>query len=472
MTGAPWRLRWRSLALGALTTWALTACGGSDGEEPAQPAPDPIAPTQPRGHWYKAREDLAPDDPAGRASALETIGYASGMESADGRAAGIGFLAETRVQPGLNFYTSGHGPEAFLMGSTGEVLHRWRQPIGEIWPGKDVQFAYFRKARLFSEGRVLAIFEGYGMVALDAASNVLWHVDRPMHHDVHEAPDGSFYALDRSARVVPRLHPDRPLLDDGIVFIDQDGAIRGRVSLLDGLLSSDLGSRAEDLIARRISWGLKLEDKVLKERAAELAANPALLKHVDYVGDCLHTNSVRRIGPQFAAACDVLEEGWFLVSIRELNLLVAFEVEPDYSKATARWMLRGPWRKQHEAVPLPSGAIMLFDNAGRTTGGQGRRSRVIDIDPSTGEILRSIDGVPGVDLHSTVGGSCQRLANGNTLVIESTRGSAYEVTPAGALAWSFHNPHRAGQDEELIAFLPDVIRIPEASIREWLPHDD
>ncbi len=94
---------------------------------------------------------------------------------------------------------------------------------------------------------------------------------------------------------------------------------------------------------------------------------------------------------------------------------------------------------------------------------------MIDIDPATGRILRSIDGVPGVDLHSTVGGSCQRLANGNTLVIESTRGSAFEITRKGELAWSFHNPHRAGEDEELIDFLPDVIRLPEASVRNWLP---
>ncbi len=458
--------RWRTLALGVLSTCALVACGDSTSEG----APDEgETPGTPRGHWYKAREGVTTGDQAERASALETIGYASGMESAEGRGAGIGVLAETLVQPGLNFYSSGHGPDAFLMDQKGNVLHRWHKPVTEIWPDKDLQFAYFRKARLFSGGRVLAVFEGHGMVALDSDSNVLWRLDRPTHHDVHEAPDGSFYALDRVARVVPRLHLNRPVLDDGIVFLDKNGIIRGRVSLLDGLLKSKFESRAKDLLDKRITEGLRLEEETRKTYAEKLAANPELMAKIDYMGDCMHTNSVRRVGRKFAAASGVLEEGWFLVSIRELDLLAAFEVNDDYSSATARWILRGDWSKQHEAVPLPNGNIMLFDNAGRRTGGKGRRSRVIDIDPATGRILRSIDGVPGVDLHSTVGGSCQRLANGNTLVIESTRGSAFEITRKGELAWSFHNPHRAGEDEELIAFLPDVIRLPEASVRNWLP---
>ncbi|QDV09229.1 hypothetical protein Poly30_47860 [Planctomycetes bacterium Poly30] len=484
--GRSLRIQWPLTALhpaaGAYLALVLASgpwLSGCDGSRPAAedaPAPDASAgaPSVPRGHWYRVAEEREPassltGEQQSRAAALESIGYAAGMEAADGLGEGVGVFSEALAEPGLNFYSSGHGPDALLMDLSGKVLHRWHRPIGTIWPEKSEESAYFRKARLFSDGVVLVVFEGQGLAALDANSELLWACDRPVHHDVHQDADGSYFALDRKARVVPSLHPDRPLADDGLVFLDPDGTVRGRASLLDGLLCYQGPMDVRGLILQRIAKGAKLEEETIAANAEALRANPELLEKIDYIGDCLHTNSVRRIDAAFAAANDGLEEGWFLVSVRELSLLAAFEVSEDFESATARWLLRGDWREQHEAVPLPDGHIMLFDNLGRTTGGLGRRSRVIDVDPATGEILRSIERVADVDLFSTVGGSCQRLPNGNTLVIESTRGSAFEVTPTGELAWSFHNPHRAGEDEELIAFLPDVIRLPEAVVRPWLP---
>ena len=38
-------------------------------------------------------------------------------------------------------------------------------------------------------------------------------------------------------------------------------------------------------------------------------------------------------------------------------------------------------------------------------------------------------------------GSAQRLPNGNTLAVESDRGRAIEVTPAGDIVWQFVCPH-------------------------------
>ncbi|MFB6347194.1 MAG: hypothetical protein ABEK50_15835 [bacterium] len=37
---------------------------------------------------------------------------------------------------GLNFYIAGHGPEAFLMDMTGDVLHRWSYPWSKAFPKK------------------------------------------------------------------------------------------------------------------------------------------------------------------------------------------------------------------------------------------------------------------------------------------------------------------------------------------------
>ena len=462
------------VALIVLAASAVSACGPQGGAVNGKAVTSHATPaaTPPRGHWYRAT-DVQPmamtAEQVARSKALEGIGYAAGMEPAGDFHGGAQTLIPASTQPGFNFYTSGHGPDAFLIDSSGQVRHRWHKPIAEVWPDKDVSFAYFRKARLFSEGRVLAIFEGFGLVALDVDSNVLWTYDRPTHHDVHEAPDGSFYALDRQARVVPELHPDRPLLDDGIAFLETDGQVRGRVSLLDGLLNSNYRTLAGSLLRKRIAAGREQEAEVLKREAKRFEAQPELLANVEYIGDCMHSNSVRRVGAKFAASCDVLKEGWYLVSIRELNLLAAFEVSPDFQSAKARWVMQGPWHRQHEAVPLPSGRIMLYDNLGQKTSGHGRRSRVLDIDPATGSIASEIKSALGLDLASPVGGSCQRLENGNTLIIQSTRGLAVEVTPKGQTAWIFQSPHRAGEEGELIAFLPDVIRVPEALVKPWLP---
>ena len=70
-------------------------------------------------------------------------------------------------------------------------------------------------------------------------------------------------------------------------------------------------------------------------------------------------------------------------------------------------------------------------------------------------------------LYSREAGAIQRLPNGNTLMTESDRGRGVEVTPDGRVVWEFVNPHRAGEQNELIAALYDVVRVPRESVR-WL----
>ena len=106
-----------------------------------------------------------------------------------------------------------------------------------------------------------------------------------------------------------------------------------------------------------------------------------------------------------------------LLSVRELKALVALDLEGE--GAMVRWYPDGSWRLQDEAVPLPTGSMRLFDNHGaRRPGARG--------------------------LSSPVGGSYQRLADGNTLVIESTAGRALEVAREGEVVREFVSPPRAG----------------------------
>jgi hypothetical protein len=88
-------------------------------------------------------------------------------------------------------------------------------------------------------------------------------------------------------------------------------------------------------------------------------------------------------------------------------------------------------------------------------------SRVVEFDPFTQHVLWEYRGNEQRPFYSRVGGSCQRLPGGNTLITESTAGRAFEVTPQGEIVWEFLSPHRVGDNDELVATLFDLVRLPE-----------
>ena len=54
---------------------------------------------------------------------------------------------------------------------------------------------------------------------------------------------------------------------------------------------------------------------------------------------------------------------------------------------------------------------------------------------------------------SLIRASQQRLANGNTLITESSGGRILEVTPAGEIVWQFVNPVRGGEDNDRLPII-------------------
>jgi hypothetical protein len=71
---------------------------------------------------------------------------------------------------------------------------------------------------------------------------------------------------------------------------------------------------------------------------------------------------------------------------------------------------------------------------------------------------------------SNVCGSVQRLANGNTLVVESTPGRAFELDPDRTIVWEWHSPHRVGEHGGQVATLFDVVRLPADTPIDWADH--
>ena len=105
---------------------------------------------------------------------------------------------------------------------------------------------------------------------------------------------------------------------------------------------------------------------------------------------------------------------------------------------------------------------LVFDNLGYKG-----KSRVIELDPLTQEIVWSYSGSHERPLYSNFLGSCQRLPNGNTLITESTRGRAIEVTADGEAVWEYFNPERVTvQEIAYIASLFELVRIEETYFDE------
>jgi hypothetical protein len=349
---------------------------------------------------------------------------------------GVTVNVADKVGPGLTLYTSGDAPKAHLISADGSVVHEWHKPFSEVWdksspvrrPVQDRQ-VYFNKARVYPDGGLLGIYigvgdspYGYGMVRLDADSNLIWkNLDR-FHHDVDIAPDGRIYGLTHAYR---QDQPEGtsftpPLLDDYLVVVSpSDGRTLKKISLLDAVNASEF---------RRLLWHvppLSLEDP-------------------------LHTNGVDVLDHESAARLQsrlpVAAEGQVLLSFRELAGGTVALLDVD--REVIVWAMRGPWLGQHDPDVLPNGNLLVFDNRGRFGGDT--RTRVIEVDPGTGGLVWSYGGDHRRPLDSLIRGSQQRLPNGNTLITESSGGRLLEITADGEAVWEYFNPARDERDGQAL----------------------
>lgn len=393
----------------------------------------------PPGFWHPSREHHAAGpgtedvdvDREERARFL-SLPYLAGRAraAADGERGVVRHDLERAVQ-GRNLYTSGHGPEALLMDMDGRVLHRWRHSFEAAFPGVEptADTTFFRRAHPFPDGRLLVLFQTGGLAVLDHSSRLLGRCRGNFYNDLWVGDDGRVWTLAKEARPAGE---QSYRLDDFLVLLR---------------LSGDGRHCREE---RRLSITRAFRDSSYSHLLEPMAAE----------GDVLHSNTVveldgslERLDPSFA-------RGNLLISVRELDVIAI--VDPTTERVV--WGQRGPWVRQHEPSVLPDGRILLFDNRGN-----GGFSRLVEVEPSTGEILWSWAGEPPESFSSPIAGTCARLPGGNTLITESVPGRALELDAQGRVVWEFHTPHRAGTADSLVAMLFEVLRLPSEFFSPPLP---
>jgi hypothetical protein len=138
----------------------------------------------------------------------------------------------------------------------------------------------------------------------------------------------------------------------------------------------------------------------------------------------------------------VLPDGDILASFRHLNTIAII----DKRSGAIKWRWGAPHELGHQHNPtlLENGNLLVFDNGfHRVTQSEvsaENYSRVVEVNPRTGEIEWEYKDENLSNFYSGVASSAQRLPNGNTLICESPKGKIFEVTADKEIVWEFVSP--------------------------------
>ena len=375
---------------------------------------------------YEARDKALTPRQKAEFERLQSLGYLGSVDLA--RGAGVTIHDKELAYPGLNLFNDGYAPEATLMDMDGNVIHQWHFALSDAFPelkGNVPEIRQFwRRVHLFEDGSLLAIFEGHSLVKLDRDSKLLWVYSQGVHHDVEVQNDGSVYCLARRVEIIPSIHPRMPVTHDFVVILDGDGHEKRRISILDALRRSRYAN---------------------------------LLRLAKPYGDILHTNTLEVLHGAPDSPFTPFREGNILLSFPEINTIAI--LDPNTEEII--WALTDLFVFQHQPTVVGGKNILIFDNLG-----DHGRSRVLEINPATQDLVWSWTNQDG-SLRSKTNGSVQRLPNGNTLITESNQGRVIEVTEDHRIVWEYYSPHRAGEDNELIAQVFELIRLPADFPLDW-----
>lgn len=318
--------------------------------------------------------------------------------------------------PGYNFFTNAFLCMAVLMDNDGKVVNYWhQQDLCDRWAN----------AEFLSNGDILVIGRDRKQNKSDPRESlrfleklswdgkVVWRQALPAHHDVEVTPSGHLLALTVQLRTIPEIHPKIPVRDNSISLLTPDGEQLESVSLY------DLFRSAGDTVSLQ-PVGRKTTNEI----------------------DLIHANSVEWIRPEKLSrndAPDFYSPDCILFTTRHQDTIGL--VNWKTKKIVWAWgqgVISGP----HDATLLANGNILLFDN-GLNRGW----SRIIELNPISRQIVWTYQTPRKKDFYTADRGSNQRLPNGNTLITESDKGHAFEITPDGHVAWDYLNQFKNAKAE-------------------------
>jgi len=335
-----------------------------------------------------------------------------------------------------------------LIDSQGSLVHEWRVPQEVYAEVAKSQRALhpghyeIMGSHLYPDGSVIFTLTNYGLVKLDRCSSLLWYRPIRAHHDVTLADDGTIWTLNfriasEASGVPPRMRI--PMERNTVVQLSPQGEVLKEFDILDGLLRAGY-------------HGLVLDGPAGHPRSN--------------VVDPVHANDIEIVDHGFAAQHPFADPGDLLLSLRTIDSLVLFDPRAEQAK----WVMTGPFLRQHDPDLLPDGSISVFDN--RTAKAQHNEavhltarqlfgfSRIIRIDPASQRIVWEYSGTEEAPFYTSVQGDHQTLPNGNVLAVETEAGRLFEIDPAdNRIVWEWFNLLETRERESLTGRITRARRI-------------
>jgi len=316
------------------------------------------------------------------------------------RDVGVLTYSRERATPGFTLIAPLPTKSVYLIGMLGEVLHQWNFP----WTPGNYAHLLPNGNLLWSgrtdEGPPLRSGKGGLLREVTWGGEVVWeYIDHAQHHDFRRLSNGNTIYIGWEA--IPttcgrRIRGGRPGTErDGVIYGDY---IR------------EVTPSGESVW----EWHA-YEDMELERYEVCPACNRDEFAH--------------------ANACFPLPDGDIMISFRRLNLIAIID------KATRRfrWEKRDDsWGHQHDCSLLPNGKILLFANGIHGSGNP--HSRVVELDPATGDVKWEYQGSPPWTFFSPNISGAQRFPNENTLICEGQMGRVFEVTPEEEIVWEYVCP--------------------------------
>ena len=392
----------------------------------------------------KTEEEPYVEQTERRIDRLRSLPYVGSVTVPNDDLAGVILHDKERTCQGYRLYTVMMLGRAELITETGDVVRTWQQP-GDRWV----------RAELLPDGSLLVLgMEDLGwrpgkptrkripdssryVTKFDWSGKQAWKRKLLTHHDIEVTPDGKLLLLTFERRRDPRFHSTVDTRDDHLTLLDQDGTVVESRSMLDAVRNDPDAFPLEPV------------------RPSDSAGQPWV--------DLFHANSVEWMHHEHLFSTDDLySPAKVLVCVRNQDRVAIFDWSEN--KFVWSWGLNqtsGP----HDAQVLKNGHILLFDN------GLSRDwSRAIELDPLSGQIVWTYEGNPPSSFYTASKGSVQRLPNGNTLLAESVRGRAIEVTCDGEVVWEFICPHTLGKRKR--AAIVRMVHHPVGFVRKLLTAQD
>ncbi|MEP0846126.1 MAG: aryl-sulfate sulfotransferase [Phycisphaerae bacterium] len=361
----------------------------------------------------------AAGNPGERVRALQALPYAGFVAREDDEPGdGVVLHDPQRACPGYSLYTVHDLCTAELIDTEGTVVRSWRADGGghswsnvELLSSGDLlvvgtDAAAQGDASMQDELRYVARFDWSG--------RLLWKRFANAHHDIEQWPDGSLLTLTFRRLTMRVPNQPRTMRDDQLTLLDAHGNVLNTRSLMEAIVAAP--------------------------ETFPLGRAPIINVSGEPWVDVLHCNSIQR--QPFEALRGrhaIYGADSILVCFRHQDRIAVF----DWATGGLLWAWgRGELSGPHDAQYLENGDILVFDNGIRE-----KRSRVVQLNPLSGEIVWQYQADPPQEFFSLTKGSCQRLPNGNTLIANSDSGEAFEVTPAGETVWRFLCPHHNEKGE-------------------------